>query len=139
MTVLVTAATKNGSTGAIAQAIGTALTERGVPTVVMPPDEVRDIGEYDAVVLGSAVCSGHWLPAATALVERCSHAWAGRPVWLFSIGPIAKPGRSLTEKMGADPVDLTESARGPAPASTGRSPASSIKRTLLGTQGDLRD
>src|SRR6476469_3605335 len=106
MTVLVTAATQHGSTGEIAKAVGAALTERGVPAVVVPPDEVRDISGYDAVVLGSAVYSGHWMPAATTLVERCANAWSGRPVWLFSSGPIGKPDRSLTTKMGADPVDL---------------------------------
>jgi hypothetical protein len=71
-TVLVTAATKDGSTGEIAQTIGVALTDRGLPAVGLPPEEVGDISRYDAVVLGSAVYSGHWLPAATALVERCS-------------------------------------------------------------------
>ena len=106
MTVLVTAATKNGSTAEIARAIGAALTERGVPTQVLAPEQVRDIGGYDAVVLGSAVYTGHWLPAATALVDRGSGAWAGRPVWLFSSGPVGDPDRSLTKKMGVDPVDL---------------------------------
>jgi len=106
MTVLVTAATKHGSTGEIAQAIGAALTERGVEVLVLPPEEVRDIGEYDAVALGSAVYGGHWLSSAMALVDRGSSAWAGRPVWLFSSGPVGDPARSLTQKMGADPVDL---------------------------------
>jgi len=149
MTVLVTAATKNGSTGEIAQAIGAALTRRGVPAVVMAPDEVQDISGYDAVVLGSAVYSGHWMPAATTLVERCSHAWAGRPVWLFPSGPIGKPGRSLTTKMGADPVDLPKMR-----AATGArqhrmfpgkldkkdvGPVQRIGLTLFGMQGDFRD
>jgi menaquinone-dependent protoporphyrinogen oxidase len=149
MTVLVTAATKNGSTGEIAQAIGAALTDRGVPAVVTPPDEVGDIGEYDAVVLGSAVYSGHWMPAATALVERCSDAWVDRPVWLFSSGPIGKPGRSLTKKMGADPVDLSH-IRAVTGAREHRmfagklekkdvGPVQRIGLALFGMQGDFRD
>jgi menaquinone-dependent protoporphyrinogen oxidase len=149
MTVLVTAATKNGSTGEIAQAIGTALTERGVPAVVMSPEEVRELGGYDAVVLGSAVSSGHWMPAAIALVERCSGAWPGRPVWLFSSGPIGKPGRSLTTKMGADPVDLPK-IRAVTGAREHRmfpgrldkndvGPVQRIGLTLFGMQGDFRD
>jgi len=149
MTVLVTAATKNGSTVEIARAIGAALTERGVAAVVVPPDEVRDIGGYDAVVLGSAVYSGHWMPAATALVERCSDAWAGRPVWLFSSGPIGKPGRSLTEKMGADPVDLptiraVTGAREHRmfPGKLDRKDVGPVQRiglALFGMQGDFRN
>jgi menaquinone-dependent protoporphyrinogen oxidase len=106
MTVLVTAATKNGSTGEIARAIGEALVARGAATVVLPPEEVRDLGGYDAVVLGSAVYSGHWLPEALALVDRGAGGWAGRRVWLFSSGPVGDPARWLTQKMGVDPVDL---------------------------------
>ena len=149
MTVLVTAATKNGSTGEIALAIGAALTERGVPAVVMPPDEVRDIGEYDAIVLGSAVYSGHWMPAATALVDRCSDDWEGRPVWLFSSGPIGKPDRSLTKKMGADLVDLPEirAATGARehrmlPGKLDKKDVGAVQRiglAMFGMQGDFRD
>ncbi len=106
MTVLVTAASRYGATRGIAEAIGAALAERGIPTEVRAPDEVSDIAGYDAVVLGSAVYTGHWLPAATALVDRGAGAWGGRPVWLFSSGPVGDPGRSLTKKMGVDPVDL---------------------------------
>jgi len=55
MKVLVTAATKYGATGEIAQAIGDVLAEAGFDTVVIPPEEVGTVEEYDAVVLGSAV------------------------------------------------------------------------------------
>jgi menaquinone-dependent protoporphyrinogen oxidase len=150
MAVLVTAATKNGATGEIAQAIGAALTQRGVPAVVMPPEDVRDIGSYDAVVLGSAVYSGHWLPAAMALVSRGAGAWAGRPVWLFSSGPVGDPHRSLTRKMGADPVDLPK-IRAATGAREHRMFAGKLDRTTLpiaqrmalsvfrGMKGDFRD
>lgn len=111
MTVLVTAATKHGSTDEIAQAIGATLSERGVEALVLPPEEVRDIDEYDAVVLGSAVYSGHWLPSAMALVDRGSSAWAGRPVWLFSSGPVGDPERSLTRTMGPTRRTCPRSAR----------------------------
>jgi menaquinone-dependent protoporphyrinogen oxidase len=147
--VLVTAATKNGSTGEIAELIGATLTERGVPAVVLRPEEVRDIGRYDAVVLGSAVYSGHWLPAARDLVDRFSEAWAGRAVWLFSSGPIGQPDRGLTKKMGADPVDLPD-IRTATGAREHRmfagkldkkdvGPVQRIGLTLFGMQGDFRD
>lgn len=149
MTVLVTAATKNGSTGEIAHAIRTVLAERGVQAVVLPPEEVRDIRRYDAVVLGSAVYVGHWLPSATALVQRCSGSWAGRPVWLFSSGPIGDPKRSLVQKMGADPVDL-QTVRAVTGAREHRmfagklakedvGPVKRIGLRLFGLQGDFRD
>jgi menaquinone-dependent protoporphyrinogen oxidase len=149
MTVLVTAATKHGSTAEIAQTISAALTDRGVPAVVLPPEEVGDISLYEAVVLGSAVYSGHWLAAALALVDRSADTWAGRPVWLFSSGPIGKPDRSLTRKMGADPVDLSH-VRAVTGAREHRMFAGKLVKedvglvqrlglTLFGMQGDFRD
>ena len=55
MTVFVTAAAKHGSTGEIAEAIGAALTERRKTALVLPAEGFRDICEYAAVVVGSAV------------------------------------------------------------------------------------
>lgn len=103
MRVLVTAATRYGATGEIAQAIGEVLTERGWDAVVVPPDQVKGIDGFDVVVLGSAVYAGHWLKPAKALVERSRDALAARPVWLFSSGPIGDP-----PKPEEDPVDVAD-------------------------------
>lgn len=103
MRVLVTAATKYGATGEIAQAIGQVLHERGVDTTVLPPDQVEAVDDYDAVVLGSGVYAGHWLKPAKEFVDRNSSALAARPVWLFSSGPIGDP-----PKPEEDPVDVAE-------------------------------
>ena len=80
MRVLVTAATKYGATGEIAEAIGEVLRERGVDTTVVPPEQVQAVDDYDAVVLGSAVYAGHWLSPAKELVDRSRDALAARPV-----------------------------------------------------------
>jgi menaquinone-dependent protoporphyrinogen oxidase len=108
MRVLVTAATKYGSTAEIARAIGDVLAERGFDTTVIPPQEVGSIEDYDAVVLGSAAYAGHWLEPAKELVDRSGDALAGRPVWLFSSGPVGDPSRKMVQKMGEDPVDVAE-------------------------------
>ncbi len=108
MKVLVTAATKYGSTTEIARAIGEVLAERGFDTTVVPPEEVGSIEDYDAVVLGSAAYAGHWLEPAKELVERSGDALAARPVWLFSSGPVGDPSRKMVQKMGEDPVDVAE-------------------------------
>lgn len=78
----------------IAQAIGTALADRGLDVAVAPPDEVRTIEGYDAAVLGSAVYAGHWLDDARQFVDRFRDAFATRPVWLFSSGPVGEPSRT---------------------------------------------
>jgi menaquinone-dependent protoporphyrinogen oxidase len=43
---------------------------------------------YDAVVLGSAVYMGKWLPEARRFVERHQTRLLALPVWLFSSGPL---------------------------------------------------
>lgn len=91
MKVLVTAATKHGATAEIAAAIGEVLQGAGVDAAVVSPEEVATVDGYDAVVLGSAVYAGHWLAAATDLVDRAGGALAGKPVWLFSSGPVGDP------------------------------------------------
>jgi menaquinone-dependent protoporphyrinogen oxidase len=106
LAVLVSAASMHGATAEIAQAIGQALTERGLAATVIPPGEVLAVDGYDAVIIGSAVYAGHWLGPAKDLVNRFGDALAARPVWLFSSGPVGKPSGKLAQAMGKDPVDL---------------------------------
>ena len=76
MNILVTAASQQGATQGIAEAIGRTLRGRGLDTTVAQADEVVDVAAYDAFVIGSAVYVGHWLEPAT---EFCR---AGlRPRW----------------------------------------------------------
>ena len=107
MKLLVTAATEHGATGEIAQAIGEVLTERGLTTEIIAPADVGDVEPYDAVVLGSATYTGHWLEPVMALVDRSGGALATRPVWLFSSGPVGDPGSQARPEDGRRP-------RGPA-------------------------
>ena len=106
MRVLVTAASRHGSTTGIARAIGEELARHGLTAVVQSPEEVGSIEEYGAVILGSAVYGGHWLEPARELVTRSAAALTERPLWLFSSGPVGDPSRKLVKSMGQDPVDL---------------------------------
>jgi menaquinone-dependent protoporphyrinogen oxidase len=90
MTVLVTYASKHGSTQGIAEAIGRRLHERGVDAEVRPVREVKDLERYDTVVLGSAVYLGAWMKDATAFLDRHEETLRGVPLWLFSSGPTAE-------------------------------------------------
>jgi menaquinone-dependent protoporphyrinogen oxidase len=103
MRVLVTAATKYGATAEISAAIAEVLDEHGLEATVLPPEQIKGIDGYDAVVVGSAVYAGHWLKPARELVERHSAALANRPVWLFSSGPVGDP-----PKPAEDPVDVAD-------------------------------
>ena len=91
MKVLVTAASRHGSTSDIAAAIVRVLHLRGFDADLIEPAEVNDLMDYDAVVLGSAVYAGRWMAPAIDLVARCRPQLAGRPVWLFSSGPVGSP------------------------------------------------
>ena len=145
MRVLVTAATKYGATAEIAQAIAEVLGEHGLEAAVLPPEQVKGVDGYDAVVVGSAVYAGHWLKPARELVERHSGALAGRPVWLFSSGPVGDP-----PKPEEDPVDVADLLAAPTPASIGMFagklvrkqlsfPERAIVSALRVPEGDFRD
>lgn len=108
MTVLVTAASREGSTIEIAEAIADVLREHGLEVSVHSPTTTDDMSAYDAVVVGSAVYSGHWLESAVTFVRRHADELSSRPVWLFSSGPVGDPARGLVRKMAADPVELEE-------------------------------
>ena len=106
MRVLVTAASRHGSTAEIAEAIGDVLKSRGLQVTVAPPGDVAELSEFEAVVLGSAVYLGHWLEPAIELASRIGAELAGRPVWLFSSGPVGGPSKKFAQQMDVDPVDL---------------------------------
>jgi menaquinone-dependent protoporphyrinogen oxidase len=88
MTVLVTAASKHGATRQIGETIARVLDEHGVSAEFVDLDDVRDLGRYEAVVLGSAVYLGKWLKEARSFVDAHAGDLAERPTWLFSSGPI---------------------------------------------------
>jgi menaquinone-dependent protoporphyrinogen oxidase len=88
MRVLVTYATKHGSTREIAEAIAATISGHGIAAEVLPVEDVAEIGSYDAVVLGSAIYMGRWLKEATEFTRRHRASLAERPLWLFSSGPL---------------------------------------------------
>lgn len=83
--VLVGYATRTGSTTGVAEAIGKQLSERGYAVDVKPLKERPDVAGYDAVLLGSAVNGGAWLPEAVRFAESNSARLAGIPTALFSV------------------------------------------------------
>jgi menaquinone-dependent protoporphyrinogen oxidase len=101
MKVLVSAASKHGSTDEVARTIAEVLTESGLSAVVAAPATITSLNGFDAAVIGSAVYYGKWLDAAKTLVERHTASFDGRPVWLFSSGPLGDPA-----KPEGDPVDV---------------------------------
>ena len=100
--VLVAAASRHGATHEIAGSIGQTLRSRGCDVTVADAGRIDTLDGYDAIVLGSAVYAGHWLPDAKAVAERIPDLHPFPAVWLFSSGPVGDP-----PKPDEEPVDVT--------------------------------
>lgn len=102
--ILITYATKYGSTKEIAEKIGELLRQADLQVDVLPVEAVHDFTPYGAVVLGCAVYIGKWLKEAGEFLKRNEKDLAARPLWLFSSGPTGE----------GNPVDLVEGWQVPA-------------------------
>lgn len=102
--ILVTYASKYGATKEIAEKIGAVLCQSGLQADVIPVERVRDLAQYQAVILGSGVYVGQWNKEAATFLQANEKALAERQVWLFSSGPTGE----------GDPVDLLDGWRLPA-------------------------
>jgi menaquinone-dependent protoporphyrinogen oxidase len=67
--ILVTYASRTGSTAEVAQAIGKTLAENGAQVDVRPMQEVQNLTPYSAVVAGSAIRKSKWLPEAAQFIQ----------------------------------------------------------------------
>lgn len=83
--ILVGYATGTGTTTGVAEAIGKTLGERGFSVDVRPMKERPSCDGYDAVVLGSAINGGQWLPEAVSYLEANGRPLASTPVALFCV------------------------------------------------------
>ncbi len=83
--ILVAYATRTGSTVGVASAIGEVLAARGFAVDVKPIRDAPSLDGYQAVILGSAINGGRWLPEATAYVQDHQQALSALPVALFCV------------------------------------------------------
>ena len=81
--ILVVYASKCGSTGEVAEAIGQALCEAGAAVDVRLVENVTDVSAYRAVIVGSAIRMGRWLPEAVQFVETHRETLSQMPVAYF--------------------------------------------------------
>ncbi len=83
--ILVTYASRLGSTVGVAEAIGKTLAESGAPVDVLPMQDVQDLAQYRAVVAGSAIRSGEWLPEAMQFVQTHRAELTQKPFAAFLV------------------------------------------------------
>lgn len=82
---LVTYASNTGWTVGVAEAIGKTLAEKGAKVDVLPMRDVKDLSPYDAVVAGSAVNAGAWLPEAIQFIRAHQAELKRKPFAAFLV------------------------------------------------------
>ena len=83
--ILVVYASEGDSTAGVAEAIGQTLSVNGAHVDVLPFKSVTNLNQYQAVVCGSAVHSGKWMPEAMEFIERHQSAFRQIPTAVFQV------------------------------------------------------
>jgi menaquinone-dependent protoporphyrinogen oxidase len=86
--ILVVVGSRHGGTRGIADAVADEVRNIGHTATVSTVDDAPTIAGHDAVIIGSAIYMGNWLPEVRVYVERNQVQLARVPVWLFSSGPL---------------------------------------------------
>jgi menaquinone-dependent protoporphyrinogen oxidase len=105
--ILVTYATRAGSTVEVAATVAEALSAEGATVDILPIKAARDVKGYDAVVVGSAIRMGQWLPEAVQFVKTNRSTLAGMPTAYFLVsGFLREDTPEMRQKVLAflDPV-----------------------------------
>jgi menaquinone-dependent protoporphyrinogen oxidase len=83
--LLIAYASGTGTTAEVAAEIGKTLETRGFAVDVRPVTENPPVAGYDAVLIGSAIRGGKWLPAGLEFVRANRAALQKLPVALFVV------------------------------------------------------
>jgi menaquinone-dependent protoporphyrinogen oxidase len=83
--ILVTYASRAGSTAGVAEAIGKTLSENGAQVDIHPMQDVADLMPYQAVVAGSAIQDRQWLPEAVQFVRTYQATLNQKTLAIFAV------------------------------------------------------
>jgi menaquinone-dependent protoporphyrinogen oxidase len=100
--ILVAYASQAGSTTGVAEAIGQALSVNRIGVDVRPVKEITDLSPYQAVVIGSAVHSGKWMPEALEFVAHNHNTLRRIPTAVFQVCMILASNNEPYKRMVPD-------------------------------------
>jgi menaquinone-dependent protoporphyrinogen oxidase len=83
--ILVTYASRTGTTAGVANEIAKTLSEMDNQVDVIPMKDVLDLSTYSAVVVGSAIQAAQWLPEAVQFIQNHQSTLKNMPIAMFSV------------------------------------------------------
>lgn len=83
--IVVTYASRSGSTAETAEVISNTLKQHGAQVDLLPMQDVKDLSQYRAVIAGSAIRKSHWLPEAVQFVRAHRSELAKKRFATFTI------------------------------------------------------
>lgn len=117
--ILVTYASRFGSTAEVAAAVAAELTEAGLDVDTVPAGPQIQVAKYDAVVVGAPAYGRKWLPDASVFVVGNRDRLSQLPVALFTVGTLGvKNPKSALREHEAIIASLRDLAPGLDPVST---------------------
>jgi len=96
-TLLVTWATRYGSTEEVAHAIADDLLRQGLAVNAQPMSDVKNLDRYNAIVAGCALYMGHLHKDARRFLDSHRNQLIQRPVALFVLGPFHAEEKEFVE------------------------------------------
>ena len=149
--VLVAYASRCGTTGGVAEAIGKVLCDRGAVVDVRLVGNVNDLSPYHAIIVGSAIRMGKWLPEAAGFVKNNQDTLNRLPIAYFVVCLTMKDNTAENRSKVLAYLDpVRKEARKIQPVATGLFPGamnfnklSFVHKTILkakgASEGDYRD
>lgn len=83
--ILVTYASQTGFTPGVAEMIGNTMADEKLEVDILPMNEVKDVALYDAVVAGSGIQAGAWLPEAMDFIRVNRQQLSKKPFAAFLV------------------------------------------------------